>query len=53
MSQPNSTIALDSLDEMEIEEYLKKTGFAFMQDQAEGQNAVLRNPRRKFGGVKR
>ena len=47
------SIAVDSLDDMKIEEYLRKTGFAFMQDQAEGRKAILRTPKKKFGGVKR
>jgi len=46
------SIAVDSLDDMKIEEYLEKTGFAFMQD--EGERKILPRPvKRKGGGGKR
>lgn len=46
------TIAVDSLDDMKIEEYLEKTGFAFMQDEAEKKKFIPK-PKRKGGGGKR
>ena len=48
----NST-KVDCLDEMKIEEYLEKTGFAFMQDEGEGRKIIHRPAKRKGGGGKR
>jgi len=45
------SIAVDSLDDMKIEEYLEKTGFAFMQD--EGERKILPRPAKRKGGGKR
>lgn len=47
------SVAVDGLDDVKIEEYLEKTGFAFMQDQAEGRQAIHRRPVKRKGGGNR
>merc|ERR1719510_221185 len=39
--------------QMKVEEYLEKTGFAFMQDEGEGRKIIHRPAKRKGGGGKR